>query len=366
MDHIRILKRSWEILWRYRALWLFGIILAITASGGFPNGGNASYNFDSSDLPQFNPDWNWPVNFQPNWNWGSNALGGALVGGIIALVCVLVLLGVVFTFLRYIAITATIRMVNDHEETGEKRTVGQGFRMGWARASWRIFLIDLVIGFPFTIAALVLLALAASPLLLWVTDNQVAGILGTVATIGLFFLYVLLMIVVSVLMGVFMQIIYRVTALQNLGVFESTRVGYALVRKNLKDTLLMWLVLLGVKIVYGIATLIVFLFLFLVALIIGGGLGLLGAGVGSLLGGDGASWITALVLGVPVFLVVLIIPSLIFGGWKEVYLSSSWTLAYREFMALKGVTPAEPVYDNDEIEDLPARGDDEPDVEDVP
>ncbi|MEM5774171.1 MAG: hypothetical protein AAGU05_04150, partial [Anaerolineaceae bacterium] len=278
MDHIKILKRSWEILWHYRALWLFGIILAVTASGGFPNGSNANYSFDSSDFQQFNPDWKWPFNFQPNFSWDSNALGGALVGGVIALVCVLLLLGLVFTFLRFISITAAIRMVNEHEETGEKRTVGQGFRMGWARASWRIFLIDLVVNIPLVIAALILLALAVSPLLLWATESRVAAVLGTVAAIGLFFLYVLLMIAVSVLVGIAMQMIYRVAALQNLGVFESIRVGIALVRKNLKDSLLMWLMLLGARIVYGIATLIVGVFLFLIALIIGGGLGLLGAG----------------------------------------------------------------------------------------
>jgi hypothetical protein len=32
MDHIKVLKRAWEITWRYRVLWIFGIILA-SASG---------------------------------------------------------------------------------------------------------------------------------------------------------------------------------------------------------------------------------------------------------------------------------------------------------------------------------------------
>ena len=33
MDHIKVLKRAWEIIWRYRALWIFGIILALTTGG---------------------------------------------------------------------------------------------------------------------------------------------------------------------------------------------------------------------------------------------------------------------------------------------------------------------------------------------
>ncbi len=29
----KILKRAWHILWNYRVLWIFGILLAITAGG---------------------------------------------------------------------------------------------------------------------------------------------------------------------------------------------------------------------------------------------------------------------------------------------------------------------------------------------
>ena len=36
MDHTKILKRAWAILWQYRVLWIFGIILAITASSSSP------------------------------------------------------------------------------------------------------------------------------------------------------------------------------------------------------------------------------------------------------------------------------------------------------------------------------------------
>jgi hypothetical protein len=31
MDAIKILKRAWHIVWNYRALWVFGILLALTA-----------------------------------------------------------------------------------------------------------------------------------------------------------------------------------------------------------------------------------------------------------------------------------------------------------------------------------------------
>ncbi len=40
MDHIRILRRAFQITRAYRALWLFGILVALTAArGGSSNGG---------------------------------------------------------------------------------------------------------------------------------------------------------------------------------------------------------------------------------------------------------------------------------------------------------------------------------------
>ena len=49
MDHIKILKRAWEITWRYPALWVFGIILALTtAQRG--RGPLAQYNVRGEDF----------------------------------------------------------------------------------------------------------------------------------------------------------------------------------------------------------------------------------------------------------------------------------------------------------------------------
>ena len=40
MDYGKVLKRAWETVCRYRALWVFGIIIALTtASGGGGGGG---------------------------------------------------------------------------------------------------------------------------------------------------------------------------------------------------------------------------------------------------------------------------------------------------------------------------------------
>jgi hypothetical protein len=55
LDITKVLSRSWNILWKYRILWIFGFFLAMSAGGG---GGSS---------PQ--ATWSEPANRAP-WNSG--------------------------------------------------------------------------------------------------------------------------------------------------------------------------------------------------------------------------------------------------------------------------------------------------------
>ena len=59
MDPVKILKRAWHILWSYRVLWVFGLILAIAGAGTHGNNGSnngARYETDSQTSPQELPE----------------------------------------------------------------------------------------------------------------------------------------------------------------------------------------------------------------------------------------------------------------------------------------------------------------------
>jgi hypothetical protein len=47
MNHINILKRAFNITVNYRALWIFGMLLALTTGSG--NGGNGNMSSSSGD-----------------------------------------------------------------------------------------------------------------------------------------------------------------------------------------------------------------------------------------------------------------------------------------------------------------------------
>jgi len=346
MDHIKVLKRAWEITWRYRVLWIFGIILALTtASGGYRGGGGGGGGGGSG-----------------NGNGGSNGdfppLGGLSVPEIppqvvtilitigIVLACVIFILVIAAAVARYVAETALIRMVDDYEETGEKRGVRQGFRLGWSRTTWRLFLIKLLVGLPTALVFILLFVLASAPLLLWVTGSIPAGVIGTVATIGLFFMALFLAIVVGVALSLLEKFFWRACALEELGVIEAIRQGFDIVIKHWQDVLVMWLIMVGVRIGWAVAMILVLILLFpvmILLMIVGGVLG----GLPALLVWGGASlffegavpWILAGVVGLPIFILVMAVPWLFLGGLMEVFKSSTWTLTYRELRALEGVEP---------------------------
>lgn len=321
MDYTKILKRAWHTVWNYRALWIFGVILALTTGGGTNNW--VQYSLGSEDFSQRGLR----IERIP-----PGVVSTLLAIGI-GLACLIVILIIVGAIARYVSETALIRMVDDYEETGQKRRVRQGFRMGWSRSAFRLFLIQLVVGLPTALAFILLFALALAPLLLWTTKAEAAGVIGTVITIGLFILIVLLAIVVGVVLAILMKFFWRACVLEGLGVTAAIRQGYAVVRQNLKDVVLMWLITVGLRIGWAIVMIPVVFLLLVVSAALGGALALLAGWLTGLAFEGLTPWIVAGVVGIPIFILVLAAPLTFLGGLLEVFLSSTWTLTYRKLHA---------------------------------
>jgi hypothetical protein len=184
---------------------------------------------------------------------------------------------------------------------------------------------------------ILLFAIALAPLLLWATDSKVAGAIGTVATIGLFFLVVLLAIVVGVVLSLLRHFFRRVCALEEEGVIESIRQGYDIVRQHLKDVGIMWLIMVGLGIAWMIVMIPVTIVLVVVGVMLGGMPALLVGGLASLAFEGAVPWILAGAVGVPIFILVMAVPMLFLGGLAEVFKSSVWTLTYRELRTMESL-----------------------------
>src|SRR4030095_3333644 len=149
IDPIKIIKRAWYILWNYRALWVFGLVLALVAGSSAGQGSNNSYQYEQGrgENPQVThqsmqgalrhcereihtlfeqgiPDMNVSGKDLTTFLW--------IVG---AFVLVMLVLGIVVAIARYVSETAVIRMVDEYENTSNKMTVRQGLRIGWSNTA---------------------------------------------------------------------------------------------------------------------------------------------------------------------------------------------------------------------------------------
>lgn len=356
MDHVRILKRAWQIVTRYRAAWIFGIILALTTFSWtrallFRGSDNTNRQDTPSEidlsgtfLGQYQADIQRDIDaLDQSFNefWSRDPLQTAITIGVIV-VSVGLVLTVILSIARYVSETALIKMIDQYESTGEPVSVRQGFRMGWSRAAWRIFLINLLVGVLTALALILALILALSPLLLLLLGNTAISIISGVAVMGLIFLVIFLAIVIGEVLGLLKLFAYRACALGELGVIDALRLGYSVIRLHLKDVGLMWLLVLGIRIGWPIAMFPVGI----VSMILAGILGVIGALlvglVGALLLKGLALLAVAASVGIIIFGVALAIPLVFLDGLQKVFLSSTWTLTYQELHTLNGLAAEQP------------------------
>jgi hypothetical protein len=343
MNHTQILKRSWNILWSYKTLWVFGILLALTTAEAVSP--RFQGNVSTPAPQQLRPIPEEELQGLPDdvrqaveeldrelTNGVPRDVINTIIGIVIALVCLTLVILIVSAFVHYISQTALIRMVDRYEATGEKADWRAGFRLGWSRPALRLFLIDLLIFLAVFTVVILLFALAAVPLLLSILLGGLAIIAGTLMTIGLGMLAVFAAIVLRALVVMTREVTYRECVLRGRGVIESIRSGIATLRANMRNVFLMWLLLLAIQIIYFVAAIPVVFLLLALGLVVGGIAGAL-----LYLALQGGSILTAIlagvILGVLLLLAVVGIPMTFLRGLRATYLSTAWTLAYREIPA---------------------------------
>lgn len=325
MNQTAIIRRAWELLRRFKVLWLFGILVALTSSGSGSggNGMNFAFNGEDFDRTPFR-DWSgfqgWDM---PNWdlpNWRVPDSWPALVALCCCLLFILVIVGVI---INYVSRAALIRSANQIEETGAAPTWRAGFRLGWTNRTFRLWLLELVVGIIVGVGALLLLALAASPLLLLLTETDAGRVTGIVLTVILGLVVVLFLVVVALILSVVTEFWSRAILLDDAGIGDALARGLALARSRARDVGIMWLLMLGIGIGFGVVLIPVVLLVLALAGGVGGGLGYL---LYSLT--ESVPW--AVALGLPLFVLIMLIPLTLISGLYTVFTSNVWTLTYRE------------------------------------
>jgi hypothetical protein len=358
IDIGKIIKRAWHILWNYKVLWIFGLLLALTAGRGGGNG--SSYQFSGGDYQNgYNPNYS---QTDPRWrefaDWVEHNLVPlfdhperyvpTLIWIGIGFLLFILLISVIFAVIRYPSEAAVIRMVDEYEQSGTKLGFKQGWKLGWSRRAFRMWVIDLVISLPAILFVALIIGLGV--LLFFSIESGRSGLaVGAVITaIGCTFLFLFAFIILMVFLGLLRQFFIRRAALEEASVGDSFRHGWAMFKRNWKSAALMWLVMLGIGIGFGIATMIIFFLLIpvmivmiLPAAIIAAIPGLIAFGITSIFSSGPLAWIIAAVVALPFFVMVVFTPLMLISGMYMVFDSNIWTLTYREMKALERNLPVE-------------------------
>ena len=361
IDPVKILQRAWHILWNYRTLWVFGLILALAAGGtASSNGGNngmqwredrhsyegPSFGSLQEALDYFNRELNRLFREGiPQANITGEALT-AFLWTVGVFVVFMLLIGIVVAIAYYVSETAVIRMVDEYENSGTKMTVREGFRIGWSRTAWRLFLINLIVNLPAILFFVALLIAAASFFLSALNGNANLTPASLVGIFSLLFLGCSIVVIWSLLFRLLRPFFWRIAALEDAGVGDSLRRGFAMVREHWKNLGLMWLVMIGlgiawfvVSIIAVIVTIPVVLLTAVVAAVVAVIPFLLLVGLFSLFLTGPLPWIAAGLFMLPLFSIIAFSPWLLLGSWQSVFTSAVWTLTYRELKALPAVAP---------------------------
>ncbi|MEX1247305.1 MAG: hypothetical protein WEA61_02385 [Anaerolineales bacterium] len=299
MDFGRVLTRSWEIIWKHKALWIFGILASCGGQFGGLSGSGTNYSFDVSDtrnLPgqfdRFFADWERSINQFVN-NVGPSFF--------VALACVAVILAI---FFWVVGIYGKVGLISGVLKAEARRAVG--FRVVAAEA-WPVLGSALGLNFILAllpIAAVILLIILAIPV----------GILTL--GIGLLCLIplVCLLIPIGIAYGVYIEMANISLVRDRQGVGLALSRAWQVFRDHLGPLAGMAIILILGGLVVGAILAAPFLAIFAPAFI-------------ALIGPDpqavGPALTTTFILlliAIPIYLLI--------GGIITSYVQSAWTLTY--------------------------------------
>jgi hypothetical protein len=211
-----------------------------------------------------------------------------------------------------------------------------------------------LVGVLIFVSVALILAVILAPIFFFETRGLGAILLTSIGVLGVLGLTGILFVGMRILLSLVMQPVRRACVLDDKGIFASIGIGIAILKSQLKDVGAIWLIWIGIRILWapvGMLVALVLLPLLPIFLLAGILIGLVPAlavaGTAGLFVNGYLPWIMGLIFGLPLFVLVTISPLLFVGGWVEIFKSSMWTLAYRKFgldeQVIKTTQPVTPL-----------------------
>lgn len=299
-----VLSRAWQIVWKYRVLWIFGILASCSRGGTSFNwnaggsGGDGGFDGGMPNLP--------PEVIQFLQTVTENIV--PIAAGLVALICIF---WIVAIFLGTVGRIGLIRGTWQ-AETGGVLAFGQLFSESMPYF-WRVFGLSLLVGLPFFIiiggfiaSILIFGAIAFS-------QGSDTSALGVLALMPFLIGCICLLVPIGFVVSLIIRQSERAIVLENAGVIPSLSRGWEIFRSNLGPIIILAIILTVIGLVVGFVIAIPVLIIVIPATI-------------ALVVGNAPNW-NAMTFALACMCLYAPLAWLI-NGILIAYVESAWTLTY--------------------------------------
>jgi len=326
VDYGEVIKSAWKISWKFKVLWIFGIL------AGCGQGQSGNYNFNNTFQTGANGSSSGAPNLPPGLMEAFNsfvnrfedpAFVWRFAAAAVAALCIIL---VVEIFLSTIGRIGLIKGSAEADGGAEKLTFGGLWRES-TPYFWRVFWLTLLLGGPIAVAAILAFVGLLAAFLPLATNNQnLSTVLIFVPAVCLF---LCLIIIIAILVGFVSTQAERAIILENKSVVEGVRRGCAVLTGIVGPILIFWLISSAIAFAAGIV-------IVLPLLVILAPLAIAFMAAMNNVNFSYTPWIVAFVCIICVYIPL----SWLANGILMTYLHSLWTLTYLRLTQAKDAAGA--------------------------
>ena len=312
-----ILTRAWQIVWKNRVLWIFGILASCGRGGSSFNGSSSSRGDGGFGTPSDLP---------PQMRQLLQTIQENLTTFITITVAVVCIIWIITIFLSTIGKIGLIRGTSQMDGGAEGLIFGQLFSES-TPYFWRIFGLSLIAAIPFVVLAAAIIAAALAFLILIPVSASSGSDTPPVIGLGLIPLLIgcfCLLIPISIVINLIFRQAENAIVLEGMRVLPAISRGWDVFRKNLGPIIIMAIILAVIGFAVGF---IIVIPVFIVAL----------PAIIAFAAGEAQNWTPLAIAGVCICLYIPV--SLLLNGIAVAYTESAWTLTYLRLTRLQDDEP---------------------------
>ncbi|MCC6300654.1 MAG: hypothetical protein IT314_15300 [Anaerolineales bacterium] len=248
-----VLTRAWQIIWKHKILWVFGVLASCGRGSGNFNSNSGGGDGNGGGFGQ-------PPDFPPQMMRWFRMIEDNLTTILIVLVAVICIVWIVSVFLGVIGKVGLIRGTAQVDGGAEKLNFGELFS-GSVPYFWRIFGLSLILALPVFLLAMTIGIVVVGGLI--VSEGNESGIVAMAAMLPFLFGCLCLLVPVMFVVGMIFRQAENAIVLEDLSVIPSISRGWEVFKANLGPIILMAIILGVIGFIVGlIITIPIFVIVF--------------------------------------------------------------------------------------------------------